>query len=1125
MTNRLVLLIGDFEGTEKDLGSVLQEWSNAGLLGAVAWTSALSDLTKKPRVTVNEPHGTRETGLFELLTSRIWGQVTVVSVRQAPLETMSEQRFDNEVALLGLVEKAFEAHKGLEFASLTVSVGETSGLWGRGFSPQWKLHLLHEPTLWIDPAVATQPLWDDNRHLVVALLALTTAGGFVWQTNSLVSGLADPPSGNYRPLRVGRAFLRVISAGRLTDEVLGGAFPASGPWSVPPDVPNSRAVPPGTTLPDNVVNAVLDSGSFRLGQGPQLKRQTAEGISMLEGLKLFFVKFAEALRSIPVAFVARVKGEIEDFVQKTTFGGDSTILLKFDPAQSDLDTDGLVGVIQSLYLSTEIDPIGDTVPWTVLQAVALGAVDGGRFPDRVPVPSAGVNRLIFTDPGAIGPAPHDDHFRVTAFEQHLLNMKDSHQDIGPMDIEAAMTLKLRLIAMRKELGVREELKTGGTSSPKAPAGSSPGDSAKAKDSKKRKKPKRKRFGWLRRRKKGMGTGQQAAVSADVAAAHADNAGTSNETPTSVTDDGSGENTLEGRNEAAVGAADANDAGTGPGSREGAPESNKTESAPTSAESGRHRPSHEAFDPLEYVPLTVFYQGDREELREGYAAANAVYQSARETYKSAAGFWVVNKGCDHCGTQFDHGVICLHEPSQELVHIGHICARKWLGLPNDKDLLANRLADLEKRFEEWMRRRSGSLLWRVGNSIVESIIRARSQLAVDLAFLEKRPQIEAAAQAAGKKFGTWTRRGIAVLFGLLAASVASIILTPLPLLLYIVTVLIYFAGFVTKIFSLAREVVRAEFRFRREMDMFEFVYERARFLMSEIVRMTNVRDQFEDWQIVIREVVHVPFGKEIGFSTTRMGVEDVNRPPALILGKSRPDDRQKMQLFLNARKQTIHGGWLTEIMDIMKDEWRSYYETARMVGSADNIVPEADNASSLSVVGKRPLSDEDVYYPRTDFRKQVVGGTLQKKLVMRKSEQVAEDLRKTSLERLLAAVEVTGLGSALNGLPVKEFLEGLESRTRDTSDFPPELISVSHSGNRVYRPEMILPDVGELSIETAQIQVQPGVELTAAAWRVELSGPIDPEVLTGFIPIDDDGPSGSSKGNETGQQPPSDDSPV
>ena len=94
---------------------------------------------------------------------------------------------------------------------------------------------------------------------------------------------------------------------------------------------------------------------------------------------------------------------------------------------------------------------------------------------------------------------------------------------------------------------------------------------------------------------------------------------------------------------------------------------------------------------------------------------------------------------------------------------------------------------------------------------------------------------------------------------------------------------------------------------------------------------------------------------------------------------------------------------------MREEWKADYENARITTSADNILPEADNSSSKSIVGKKPLSDEDVYYPRTDLRIHLMSGELQKKLVEHKAEQVAEDLRRTSLKEHLAEVEVTGLG--------------------------------------------------------------------------------------------------------------------
>jgi len=46
--------------------------------------------------------------------------------------------------------------------------------------------------------------------------------------------------------------------------------------------------------------------------------------------------------------------------------------------------------------------------------------------------------------------------------------------------------------------------------------------------------------------------------------------------------------------------------------------------------------------------------------------------------------------------------------------------------------------------------------------------------------------------------------------------------------------------------------------------------------------------------------------------------------------------------------------------------------------------------------------------------------------------------------------------------------------------------------------LVLPPPGSLNADAGQIQVQPGVELTAAAWRVELSAPIHPlEILKGY----------------------------
>ncbi|MFM9005080.1 MAG: hypothetical protein ACKOSR_06220, partial [Flavobacteriales bacterium] len=185
MKSRLVLLLGDFEHTDKDIASILGEWSSAGILGTVAWTNTSSDSLKRPMTTISENGEIAHKQLFELLTSRIWSQVSVVGIRQQNLAALSAERFDAEYKLLQMVQDAFAAHKELEFQSFTVSIAEEKGLVYEAFSPYWKMHILHEPIVRIDQAVASQPMWDDHRHLLVSLLALTMSGGFVWQLGVL----------------------------------------------------------------------------------------------------------------------------------------------------------------------------------------------------------------------------------------------------------------------------------------------------------------------------------------------------------------------------------------------------------------------------------------------------------------------------------------------------------------------------------------------------------------------------------------------------------------------------------------------------------------------------------------------------------------------------------------------------------------------------------------------------------------------------------------------------------------------------------------------------------------------------------------------------------------------------
>jgi hypothetical protein len=1078
VTTRLLLLLGQFTGPEAECVARLEQWSSAGVLGNVAWLDIPSSMSMRPSVIYSEAGAQRNFDLFELLTSRMWTEVTIVALRQGDLTAMEESRFERERELLELIDEAFKAHAELHLTSFTVSMGSSVGLVQSAFSTSWKMHLLQEPIVRTDQFVAAQPLWDEYRHLLVLFLALTAGGGLVWQTATLLGTLSDPVAGDSRPLRVGRAYVRVLTAGRLTDEILAGAFPASGPWSVPPDLPNSQAVPPSSVIPTATVSDLTQSAGFVFRRFTPTSKPRPQQMGLLAGLRLFAQEFFKALRGIPYQLVLTVKQEVADLMTSVTFGSESSVVLSFDPASSDLSTEDTVRVLKGLEIGADADPVSNPAAWETLQNVAFACVDGGRFPAGITEPKTGSTRLVYTNPATIGPSPDDAVFRLSEFEKALFTIDDETASVGPIDIEGAKALQLRIAAARQAIEDSSAERVGSLGQLATAAGTRGG--------------RRKRW-WRRRRAKEKKA--KIAVSVSPAPSPATpvpppppSSPAAPESTSDVSDDDAAST------ETTETVADSATPAKVPEPPVAAEPPKKT------ADLMRHRPTHPKFVATEYVALASFYQGDKAAIAAEYSESNAVVEAARASHAPVEGYWKLNKGCDHCGTAFDHGVAFLHEPSGELVHVGHICARKSFPMTDQADFLKRRIIDIDRRFGEWLSGRSGSLLWRVGMSIVDGLIMARSELASALEYLGSVSAVQSAETAAHKRFGRWTRRGMLFFVLLLAASIASVVLTPLPLLLFVVILTVYSTGLVTRLYFLARDIVRAKYRLQQVEGEIERAMERARHDAVEIVRLASVREQFEDWQAIIREIVHIPFGREVGSTTGRSGITDVTRPPAMILGRSEPDNAQKMRLFMNARRQTIHAGWLHEIMDLMKADWRAEYELVRMTGPADNIQPESDIAPSGSVVGKRPLSEENVHYPRTEFRNQVMTGELQRKVVDRKSVQVAEDLRRTDISQLLGPVEVTGLGGALNGLPVEEFLTGLFDPTRELTLYPPELISNLYPDRQIYGPELLVPDREHIGNVGNQYQVHPGVELTVAAWRLELSGPIHPlDMLRGYVP--------------------------
>lgn len=93
----------------------------------------------------------------------------------------------------------------------------------------------------------------------------------------------------------------------------------------------------------------------------------------------------------------------------------------------------------------------------------------------------------------------------------------------------------------------------------------------------------------------------------------------------------------------------------------------------------HKPS--LLDPAEYKDIACFYQGSSNDMYWSYRYEMDEYAAALEQYPVFQGNHAAKGTCDHCGAAFAHGVLFLHEPTGEVVHIGHICAANTVGLPS------------------------------------------------------------------------------------------------------------------------------------------------------------------------------------------------------------------------------------------------------------------------------------------------------------------------------------------------------------------------------------------------------------------------------------------------------------
>ncbi len=80
---------------------------------------------------------------------------------------------------------------------------------------------------------------------------------------------------------------------------------------------------------------------------------------------------------------------------------------------------------------------------------------------------------------------------------------------------------------------------------------------------------------------------------------------------------------------------------------------------------------------QYVCIGGFYQGTNQDIADAYGNETSATLDQLDT-STYHGNYARNKSCDHCGARFAHGVVFKHQPTGDLIAVGHICANDHFG---------------------------------------------------------------------------------------------------------------------------------------------------------------------------------------------------------------------------------------------------------------------------------------------------------------------------------------------------------------------------------------------------------------------------------------------------------------
>jgi hypothetical protein len=309
---------------------------------------------------------------------------------------------------------------------------------------------------------------------------------------------------------------------------------------------------------------------------------------------------------------------------------------------------------------------------------------------------------------------------------------------------------------------------------------------------------------------------------------------------------------------------------------------------------------------------------------------------------------------------------------------------------------------------------------------------------------------------------------------------------------------------------ALEMRRWDLKGRWETSLFMHKYHSLIHSINEFRRLELLRMQFADWQRLVREISHYPYGKLRDAERALIPIDEEDVPPQLVLARVAVELNGQVSFRNHVHQQLKRKGYLSSILTAMESSWREDYERASVGVDA---TPGLDTSSPELKPG-RSHEGREYLFARRDFVTQGIGTDLREKMVDDLVRNLDDHFRNLSVSEILGAVDAGDLRPAYRRVTSSDFLRDIAvSRRRQ---FMVDLFDPATAGQLI--TDNVEKEVSFTSSDGTRVgdfllhQDENGVLLGST--RIDISRRILPNQLKGYM--GGDGPEGSTGGPSTGR---------